>query len=97
MNTATAAREPLHRTPAVQWGVIVTVIIQVLSIVWIASAANQRLERLEQDVAAISDVPGRVIRLETQFTDIKATLARLEGMLGTLVQRRQAASSSRLP
>lgn len=89
-----APKEPFHSRAGVQWGVIVTVIFQVGLIIWTASAASQRLDRLERDVADAKDIPGRVIRLETQLANIDRTLADLNMKMDRLLQQRRGGSGS---
>lgn len=87
-----AFREPVYRSPLVQWGVIVTVAAQVIVIVWMAGAANQRLTQLEEDVKAAADLPGRVIRLETRWEAIERSLSDLGVKLDMILQRQARGS-----
>lgn len=77
--------EPWHLDKRIPIAVIFTMLMQTAGIVWWASSITERVVRLEHEsVRSLTD-DGRLIRLETQMSNVadalleaKATLRRIE-------------------
>lgn len=60
---------------------IIVLVVQTVGVIWWAADASGRLSRAEADIAALSDVDERLVRIETISEQDHATLGRIEDRL----------------
>lgn len=67
---------------------LVTIAVQTGGVVWWASTISSRVTALESRQEATSDIPGRVIRLETIVPSLSDQLKAINDKLDRLIERR---------
>lgn len=66
--------------------IAVPIVLNLIALGYFAANLRTRIDQLERDVQEARDIPGRVIRLETQLAAIQIMLTRIENKLDAMVQ-----------
>lgn len=76
-----------HWDKRVPVALIITLVVQTVSLgIWIGSI-NSRVSSLEESRISSADAPTRIVRVETKIEIMQATIDRVDGKLDRLIQR----------
>jgi hypothetical protein len=74
-----------HLDKKVPLALIVTIVMQTATAIWAMSALSQRVTQLEVALAASTDQPARIVRVETQMEGVRDTLKEMNDKLDRLL------------
>ena len=67
---------------------ILAILLQTGGALWWAASISQRVLVLEQSRLTAGDLPGRIIKVETQLESVNSTVQRVEDKLDRVLERR---------
>lgn len=74
-----------HLDRKVPLALIVTILVQTGLAIWAMSALAQRVTQVETALAASTDQPTRIVRVETQMEGVRGTLKEMNDKLDRLL------------